>query len=29
MDDLPGATSFPIPLNLAATFNMNLIHRMA
>ncbi len=25
-DDLPGATSFPIPLNLAATFNMDLVH---
>lgn len=24
--DMPGATSFPIPLNLAATFNMDLIH---
>jgi beta-D-xylosidase 4 len=26
--DLPGATSFPIPLNLAATFNMDLVHRI-
>jgi beta-D-xylosidase 4 len=26
--DLPGATSFPIPLNLAASFNMDLVYRI-
>jgi len=27
--DLPAATSFPMPINLGATFNMSLVHRMA
>ena len=27
--DLPAATSFPMPINLAATFNMSLVHRVA
>ena len=27
--DLPSATSFPMPINLGATFNMSLIHQMA
>jgi beta-D-xylosidase 4 len=27
--DLPAATSFPMPINLAATFNMKLIHHIA
>ena len=27
--DIPEATSFPSPLNLASTFNVNLIHRIA
>ena len=27
--DLPAATSFPEPINLAATFNMSLVYRMA
>ena len=26
--DLPAATSFPMPINLGATFNMSLVHRM-
>ena len=25
-NNLPGATSFPVPMNLAATFNMDLVH---
>ena len=27
--DLPAATSFPMPINLGATFNLSLIHRIA
>lgn len=27
--DLPAATSFPMPINLAATFNLSLVHRVA
>ena len=27
--DLPAATSFPMPINLGATFNMSLVYRMA
>ncbi|CAF1318287.1 unnamed protein product [Adineta steineri] len=27
--DLPAASSFPMPINLGATFNMNLVHRIA
>ena len=27
--DLPAATSFPMPINLAASFNMSLVHRVA
>jgi beta-D-xylosidase 4 len=27
--DLPAATSFPMPINLGASFNMTLVHRMA
>ncbi|CAF4950200.1 unnamed protein product, partial [Rotaria sp. Silwood1] len=27
--DLPAATSFPMPINLGASFNMNLVYRMA
>jgi beta-D-xylosidase 4 len=27
--DLPAATSFPMPINLGASFNMSLVHRMA
>ena len=27
--DLPAATSFPMPINLGAAFNMSLVHRMA
>jgi beta-D-xylosidase 4 len=27
--DLPAATSFPMPINLAASFNMSLVYRMA
>lgn len=27
--DLPAATSFPMPINLGATFNMSLVHSMA
>jgi beta-glucosidase-like glycosyl hydrolase len=27
--DLPVATSFPMPINLGASFNMTLVHRMA
>ena len=27
--DLPSATSFPMPINLGATFNMSLVHHMA
>ena len=29
VDGVPDATSFPVPLNLGATFNLNLIHRIA
>jgi beta-D-xylosidase 4 len=27
--DFPSATSFPMPINLGASFNMHLVHRMA
>lgn len=27
--DLPAATSFPMPINLGASFNMSLVHSMA